>query len=144
MSAYADTGFVVSLYKAETTSASAAGVMGRLQAPVWLSQLGELELRNAFHLAVFRGEFDLAAAALKWRLFQDDFQNGVFAVRSIRAAVLFEGAADLADRHSARLGTRSLDLMHVAAALHLKADEFLSFDERQRKVARAEGMQVSP
>lgn len=95
MSAYADTGFVVSLYKAETTSAGAAGVMGHLQAPVWLSQLGELELRNAFHLAVFRGEFDRAAGELKWRLFQDDFKNGVFVVRPIKAAVLFEGAAAL-------------------------------------------------
>jgi len=34
--------------------------------------------------------------------------------------------------------------MHVAAALLLKAEMFLSFDERQRKVAKAEGLKVKP
>jgi hypothetical protein len=37
-----------------------------------------------------------------------------------------------------------LDLMHVAAALNLHADLILSFDERQRKAAEAEGMRVGP
>ena len=56
----------------------------------------------------------------------------------------FVKSFELADRHSARLGTRSLDLMHVAAALLLKADVFFSFDERQRKSAKAEGLKVKP
>jgi hypothetical protein len=34
--------------------------------------------------------------------------------------------------------------MHVAAALILEADLFLSFDERQRKAAEAEGLEVEP
>jgi predicted nucleic acid-binding protein len=42
------------------------------------------------------------------------------------------------------LGTRSLDLLHVAAALALEAKVFLSFDDRQRKAAASEGLQVKP
>lgn len=38
----------------------------------------------------------------------------------------------------------AIDLMHVAAALILKADLILSFDERQRKAAEIEGMRVGP
>ena len=61
-----------------------------------------------------------------------------------KAQRLYPKAIELAERHSATLGTRSLDLMHVAAALILGADLFLSFDERQRKAAEAEGLTVRP
>ena len=42
------------------------------------------------------------------------------------------------------VGTRSLDLLHVAAAVLLQADTFFSFDERQRQAAAGEGMTVKP
>ena len=141
---YADTGFLVTLYREESTSARAAALMRRQAAPVRLSQLGELEFRNSLHLAVFRGELTAGEAALKQRLFQQDLANGIFAIMPLPSTALFARAADLADRHSARLGTRSLDLMHVAAALLLKAETLLSFDQRQRMAAKAEGLKVNP
>ena len=140
----ADTGFVVSLYKAETTSPAAAAWMARLQTPVWLSHLSELEIHNAFQLSVFRGEIDPSAALRKKQLFAEDLAKGIFTIRPVPAATLYPKAIELAECHSATLGTRSLDLMHVAAALILKADLFLSFDERQRKSAEAEGLQIGP
>ncbi|MCF7675546.1 MAG: type II toxin-antitoxin system VapC family toxin [Akkermansiaceae bacterium] len=144
MSAYADTGFIVTLYKTEASSAPAAALMRRQQASVWLSHLGELEFRNALHLAVFRGELTAAEAVLKKRLFSQDVANGIYLIIPVPGSALFAKAGELADRHSARLGTRSLDLMHVAAAILLGAKAFLSFDERQRKAARAEGLKVLP
>ena len=42
------------------------------------------------------------------------------------------------------LGTRSLDLLHVAAALVLDTKVFFSFDDRQRKAAASEGLKVKP
>ncbi len=144
MNVYADTGFVVSLYKAENTSPAAAAAMSRLQETVWLSPLGELELHNAFQLSIFRSEIDISAAILKKQLFAEDLAKGVFAILPVPATALYPKAIELAERHSATLGTRSLDLMHVAAALILGADLFLSFDERQRKAAEAEGLTVRP
>jgi len=144
MNAYADTGFVVALYKQEATSARAAALMGRQLVSVRLSQLGELEFRNALHLAVFRGELSSRDAALKKRLFLEDVAQGIFAIAPVPASELFAQSLQLAERHSARLGTRSLDLIHVAAALLLKAETFLSFDQRQRKAAKAEGLKVKP
>lgn len=144
MNAYADTGFVVTLYKEEATSAQAAALMARQTASVRLSQLGELEFRNALHLAVFRGELTAGDAALKKRLFLEDVANGIFTITPVPASELFVKSLELADRHSARLGTRSLDLMHVAAALLLKSETFFSFDERQRKAAKVEGLKVKP
>lgn len=144
MSAYADTGFVVTLYKEEATSARAAALMAKQTASVGLSQLGELEFRNALHLAVFRGDITADDAAIMQRLFQEDVANGIFTITPVPTAGLFAKAMELADRYSAGLGTRSLDLLHVAAALLLKAQTFLSFDERQRNAAKAEGLKIKP
>lgn len=51
-------------------------------------------------------------------------------------------AERLSALHSERLGTRSLDILHVAAALVLGSTEFLSLDERQTRLARAAGITV--
>ncbi len=144
MNTYADTGFIVTLYKMESTSAKAASLMAKQKQSVRLSQLGEIEFINALHLAVFRKEITAHDAELKKRMFRDDIANGIFTIVAIPATSLFAKTAELADRYSARLGTRSLDLMHVAAAVLLEADTFFSFDERQRKAAKAEGLKVRP
>ena len=56
-------------------------------------------------------------------------------------AVLRE-AEKLGAAHAEDLGCRSADLFHVAAAAELGADLFLSFDERQMKMAKAAGLTV--
>lgn len=144
MSAYADTGFVVTLYKVESTSASAAALMAKQAQSIRMSQLGEIEFVNALHLAVFRKEITPREATLKKRLFREDVADGIFTIVPIPAAVLFAKTTELADRHTAKLGTRSLDLMHVAAAILMDMKTFFSFDERQRKVAKAEGLKIKP
>jgi predicted nucleic acid-binding protein len=47
---------------------------------------------------------------------------------------------DLARRHGPVLGVRTLDSLHVACALELKADRFWTFDERQARLAEAVGL----
>jgi predicted nucleic acid-binding protein len=47
-------------------------------------------------------------------------------------------------RHTIKSGCRSFDLLHVATALHLAAKEFLTFDEKQGKLAAAAGLAVKP
>ncbi len=56
---------------------------------------------------------------------------------------IFETAIDLARRHAARIGARTLDTLHVASALELKAKHFWTFDQRQAKLAKAAGLKVS-
>ncbi len=55
---------------------------------------------------------------------------------------VFDVCADLARRHGPRLGIRTLDSLHVACALELKAERFWSFDERQAKLAKAVGLKA--
>jgi hypothetical protein len=97
-------------------------MMARLQAPVWLSPLGELALHNAFQFSVFRGEINSASALHKKQLFAEDRAKGIFLIQPVPASTLYSKAIELAERHSATLGTGSLDLMHVAAAPQLMND----------------------
>jgi len=56
----------------------------------------------------------------------------------------FEEARRIARLRTVTEGHRSLDILHVAAALVSEAEELLTFDERQRKLAQAEGLKVKP
>ena len=51
-------------------------------------------------------------------------------------------AAELSRRHSPAVGTRSLDVLHVASALELKARHFVTYDTRQAKLATLCGLKV--
>ena len=55
-----------------------------------------------------------------------------------------EEARRIARLRTVTEGYRSLDILHVAAAVVSEAEEFLTFDERQRKLAQAEGLKVKP
>jgi len=55
----------------------------------------------------------------------------------------FETCVAFARLHVTRLGARTLDSLHVASAVELKAGEFWTFDERQAKLAAAAGFKMS-
>jgi hypothetical protein len=45
--------------------------------------------------------------------------------------------------HTERLGARAIDLLHVAGALTLESELFLTTDARQAQLAKAEGLKVA-
>jgi len=55
----------------------------------------------------------------------------------------FDLCANLARRLGPKLGMRTLDTLHVACALELKAERFWTFDERQAKLAKSQGMKTA-
>jgi len=71
-----------------------------------------------------------------------DRASGLWLEVSLPESV-FDVCADLARRHGPRLGVRTLDSLHVAAALQLKAEQFWTFDERQAKLARVAGLKTA-
>jgi predicted nucleic acid-binding protein len=56
---------------------------------------------------------------------------------------IWETTIEIARRFGPRLGVRTLDSLHVACALELKAEKFWTFDERQAKLAEAAGLDTS-
>jgi predicted nucleic acid-binding protein len=142
--AYADTGFIASLYLEESTSQAAEMALKQLRGPLPLTPLTTLELRNAFNRSVQRGRITEAQRDALWRDVENDIADGFLVPTSIASDELHEKARQLSDRYTPSLGTRSLDLLHVAAALVLESKEFFSFDDRQRKAATSEGLRVKP
>jgi predicted nucleic acid-binding protein len=106
---------------------------------VWLHQL---ELRNALRLRVFRAEITPAQRDASLNAMLTDLSGGLLAVVVPPLAEVMIEAERLSALHSETLGTRSLDVLHVASALVLGRNEFLTFDNRQGALARAAGLKV--
>jgi hypothetical protein len=51
-------------------------------------------------------------------------------------------AEKLGSAHSETISCGSSDLFHIAAAIEWSADQFLTFDARQKKMAEAAGLAV--
>jgi hypothetical protein len=144
MVAFADAGFIASLYLEESTSQAADAALGNKRDPLPLTSLAMLELRNSFNRAVQRQRITSAQRDALWQDVEADIASGFLVPVPVASGPLHDTARILSDRYTPALGTRSLDLLHVAAALVLEAKVFFSFDDRQRKAAASEGLKVRP
>lgn len=136
MNIYIDTSFLVSLYVIDSNSSSAVASMAKSPGRHIISSFAELETGNALQLRVFRKEITAQQAKASWEDFQSDVRSGVLELRALPDRA-FETAHALSQKTTARLGTRTADLLHVAAALEMDADCLYSFDQQQRKLAQA-------
>lgn len=71
-------------------------------------------------------------------------ETGFFRLVDASQSSIYAKAQELSNKHTPAVATRSLDLMHLAAALLSGARTFLTFDKRQAKAAFAEGLLVKP
>jgi predicted nucleic acid-binding protein len=133
---YADPSFMVSLYSPDANSAAAAHTMHASSGDRFLTTFGELEVVNAMGLRVFRREVSPAQAQSSLHEFENDLRNGVFQLRGLPDSIL-ERARQLSRQTTPKLGTRTADLLHVAAALELGVDTLYTFDLHQRKLAQS-------
>ena len=101
-----------------------------------ITTFAELELLNALQLRVFRKELSNAQAKAALQAFEADLQNRIFQLNPLPEQT-FGRARQLSLQTTARLGTRTADLVHVAAALELGADMVYSFDQQQRRLAQS-------
>lgn len=101
-------------------------------------------MRNTLNLGIARKLITGADRDALWRQIEIQIRVDFFVEASIPAAELHDKARELSDRYTPKLATRSLDLLHVAAALLLGAKVFYSFDERQRQAAAGEGLKARP
>jgi hypothetical protein len=89
-----------------------------------------MRLRNALQLGVFRGLLKSDEAKAASANIDADMRACRLVKTSLRWPAVFGLAARLSERHAAITGTRSLDILHVAAAKTLHAVRFASFDRR--------------
>ena len=142
---YADSGFVVSLYlTSEGTSAQARQEVKRVSKPILLSPLSLLEIRNALNFGINRGEISGTQRDAVLTEIDAQIETGFFRLVEASQSSIYAKARELSNKHTPEFATRSLDLMHLAAALLSDARNFLTFDKRQSKAAVAEGLIVTP
>ncbi|MGH9408387.1 MAG: type II toxin-antitoxin system VapC family toxin [Vicinamibacterales bacterium] len=137
---YADSSFLVSCYLVDANTAQAKAFLSRRPVSLIVTPLHELEVRNALQLGVFRHVLTPEEAKAATVNINEDLRAGRLVKTVARWPAVFRIASRLSERHAARTGTRSLDILHVAVAKTLRVNEFASFDGRQRALATAEGL----
>jgi predicted nucleic acid-binding protein len=140
LTVYADTSFFVSLYIEDRHSRAADQLLGS-GGPVLFAPLHLAEWTHAVEQQVFRREMSRADADAVHDDLNADLASGLWLQIEFPDNA-FARCADLARRHGSKLGVRTLDSLHVACALELRAERFWTFDERQAKLAKAEGLKT--
>ena len=130
-----------SLYVPDVNSVAASAKMRQAFRPLLLSEAGKIEILNAIGLRLFRKELLSTQAAKVHDLFRQDIEQGVVQIVPLPSAA-YQLAEQIARKHTPVLGTRTLDVLHVACALALKARTFYTLDSRQAKLASAVGLRV--
>lgn len=153
MRVYADTSFLVRLITAEPGTEAAMADYHRLGRPaMFYLPLHSLEVGNAvrqraFHLrraapssqrAAIRREVETALGLLSKFI-----SRRVLLECSADMDSAIEKAGALSAKHTEQLGCRGFDLLHVALALDLECEAFLTADRIQGALARAEGLDVT-
>lgn len=139
-----DTSFLFSLYGNDAHTSKAIALLRSRRKPLTLTVLNAFELGNALRFAEFRRLLPPGKAAGYLADFAADIAAGVLVVPVCNLAAVLTEATRLSERHTTVEGHRSFDILHVAAAVHLRADEFLTFDAHQKRLASAAGLQHTP
>jgi predicted nucleic acid-binding protein len=137
---YADTSFFVSLHLPDRHTAAVERRL-RSRPSLWMTPLHVAECAHAIEQHVFRKAITRSEADRALRRFHEYRAQNLWREAPLPDQA-FELCAQLAHQHAARLGVRTLDTLHVASALELKAVHFWTFDERQAKLALAAGLKT--
>ncbi len=97
---------------------------------------------NGLALALHRGFLSDVAYKAALDALDDDFEQGRYAPADLLWRAVLKRAADLSRQNTPKLGTRSLEVLHVASALELGLKRFVTFDDRQGKLAALTGLKV--
>jgi predicted nucleic acid-binding protein len=141
---YPDTSFILSLYLLDVHSAKAAAHLAGRNRALEVSALLAFEVEEAIELAMFRKKVAPAQGHKALSDWQADLASGAVEIVGMDWPQAFEEARRIARLWTVTAGCRSLDILHVAAALVSEAQEFLTFDAHQRQLAAAEKLKVKP
>jgi len=153
MRVYADTSFLVRLVTGEPGSRSAGAEYRSLGRPtIFFLSLHALEVTNAIRQRAFHVRRSASAAerrTIKWEteaalaMLGRFHSQRVFVEEFVDMDQAIDTAKVLSERHTERLGCRGFDLLHVALALELECEVFLTADRVQGALARTEGMKAT-
>ena len=141
MTLYVDSSVLVAVYVPERFSKAARkAVRGVPQVP--FTPLHELEVLNAFELLVGRSLITRDECRAIRAQLQADLESLRLARVPLDLDSVCGSATEFSRLYTSRFLTRSLDLLHVAAAQAMMCSTLVSADDRQLAVAKAAGLKV--
>jgi predicted nucleic acid-binding protein len=139
---YVDTSVLVTLYIKEANSRIASDWVRTNNEAVPKTIFHELEFTNAIQLKLFRKEINEEQSVIVLRRFKEHEKEGIYFSPQLKWSDVFTSSLTLSNKHTKSIGSRSLDIIHVASALSMGANRFLTFDTRQAHSASAAGLQI--
>ncbi|MCC6663018.1 MAG: type II toxin-antitoxin system VapC family toxin [Polyangiaceae bacterium] len=139
---YVDPSALRSLYLHDDRSSRFCAWRRRTRGALPVTRFGRAELVNSVQLAVHRGTISADVAALAAADFESDLAEGRLQLVDALWRRMLDLAAELSQEHTAKLGTHTLDVLHVASALALGAQRFVTYDTRQAALAKAVKLRV--
>jgi predicted nucleic acid-binding protein len=150
MSCFPDTSFLCAIYRKQDNSAVAAAFCQRLREALPVSGLLLYEFRQSTRLQIWlhgqnpRKGFPEKEGKQALADLDSDLAGGVLRLMPVDWQEVHRLAERLSAAYTKTEGHRTVDILHVATALVLRAELFLTFDGNQRKLAQAEGLEATP
>lgn len=138
---YLDTSAWLKLYIRETGSNEVQKVLSSQSEPLPLWEIQEMELRNALRLKVFWGDISQSDSDHQVELLEDRKRKGQYVYPRFDRVSLFNRVRALTDL-TPKSGCRTMDILHVACAIEIQAEQFVSYDLRQIQLAKQAGLRV--
>jgi len=142
MRTYADTSFLTALYLNDNLTHTAGVYMARNPRPLLLTDIQEAELRNAFRLRVAQKRSSSEEVFRALLHFDRDIDDVIYENAVPDWPRTFREFEQISRKYTEQGGHRFADVLHVATALTLESNIFLTFDQRQARLAQAEGMKT--
>ncbi|MBA3385334.1 MAG: type II toxin-antitoxin system VapC family toxin [Chthoniobacterales bacterium] len=145
MNLYADTSWWIAYkFRADTHHEAATALFDAPEeARVLWTPWHRVEVFNAFRQAEFAGWLARGQAQTMIRLLEQEIRIGYWPHVEFDWTDAVRTACEISAEHALRRRVRGMDLFHVAVAIEVAADAFLSFDEEQNALAKATGLRLA-
>ena len=141
-----DTSFLCALYRKQDNSTRALAFRAGMPGPLSVSRLLLWEFRQSTRFQAFRHRhkpslgFPIHEAEKMISDLKEDLDAGQVVVAELDVPNILTLAERISKTRTFLGGHRSFDVLHVAAAIEMDADIFLSFDANQNALAASEGL----
>jgi len=128
----------------------ADALLARYKEPFVISSLVAFEFRQSVRLQTFRFSndrtqgFSKHESARMLAKFELNITLGIVEFVPVNWPDVHSLAERLSAQYTPTGGHRTLDVLHVATAVHSGAKTFITFDEKQAALAKSEGLKVRP
>jgi predicted nucleic acid-binding protein len=138
---YGDTSVMLSLYLGDAHLPRAVALFAGAEQFAW-TPWQKVEFGNALRALVARGLLPAANLVGIQEGVRRSVEAGDLQPFALDSDKLWAEAERLSIAHTAKIGVRTLDLLHVAAARVLGCTDFATFDARQTGLAEAAGLRI--